>query len=126
MKIIKRKLVFLGLIFPIFAIACGVLTPSGPTPIPAVATIAAPTPVVVQMEIPKLTSNEEAILVDLYANVNPAVVNIVTYGNQGRYQAPTGQGSGFVIDNLGHIVTNSHVVHGAEELEVILSDGIFY
>jgi 2-alkenal reductase len=34
-----------------------------------------------------------------------------------------GQGSGFVIDSEGHIVTNHHVVEGAEEVLVIFSDG---
>ena len=35
---------------------------------------------------------------------------------------PTGTGSGFLWDERGHVVTNFHVVEGAEELEVTLSD----
>jgi 2-alkenal reductase len=34
-----------------------------------------------------------------------------------------GQGSGFVYDSDGHIVTNAHVVHGSEQFEVTFSDG---
>lgn len=34
-----------------------------------------------------------------------------------------GQGSGFVWDSAGHIVTNNHVVEGATEIEVIFADG---
>jgi S1-C subfamily serine protease len=34
-----------------------------------------------------------------------------------------GQGSGFVWDKEGHIVTNNHVVNGAEKIEVTFSDG---
>ncbi|MEW5869392.1 MAG: trypsin-like peptidase domain-containing protein [Chloroflexota bacterium] len=34
---------------------------------------------------------------------------------------PQGQGSGFVFDASGHIVTNAHVVHGADQLEVTFS-----
>lgn len=34
-----------------------------------------------------------------------------------------GQGSGFVVDTQGHIVTNFHVIDGAREIEVVLSDG---
>ncbi|MDR1045393.1 MAG: Do family serine endopeptidase [Candidatus Adiutrix sp.] len=34
-----------------------------------------------------------------------------------------GQGSGFIIDAEGHIVTNNHVVEGAEEIKVKLSSG---
>ena len=33
------------------------------------------------------------------------------------------QGSGFLLDNQGHIVTNNHVVEGAENIQVTFSDG---
>ena len=36
---------------------------------------------------------------------------------------PAGTGSGFIVDALGHVVTNAHVVAGAEELTVVLADG---
>ncbi len=36
---------------------------------------------------------------------------------------PAGTGSGFIVDELGHVVTNAHVVAGAEELTVSLADG---
>lgn len=55
--------------------------------------------------------------------VNASVVQIIAQqsggsGNQQGY----GTGSGFVIDSQGHIVTNNHVVEGADELTVVLSD----
>ncbi|MER3469514.1 MAG: 2-alkenal reductase, partial [Thermoflexus sp.] len=34
-----------------------------------------------------------------------------------------GTGSGFVWDCQGHIVTNNHVVEGAERIEVVFADG---
>lgn len=34
-----------------------------------------------------------------------------------------GAGTGIVLDSKGHILTNSHVVRGAQEIEVVLSDG---
>ncbi|MEA3274601.1 MAG: DegQ family serine endoprotease [Pseudomonadota bacterium] len=37
-----------------------------------------------------------------------------------------GQGSGFIIDPDGHIVTNNHVVEKASEVQVILNDGSRY
>jgi 2-alkenal reductase len=51
------------------------------------------------------------------------VVNITEYVKQGSQVVPLGQGSGFVYDEKGHIITNAHVVEGADELEVTFSDG---
>ncbi len=70
-----------------------------------------------------LVTNEDAVLVELYQRVNPAVVNIRTYQRLGAQVSPSGEGSGFVYDAQGHIVTNSHVVHGADEIEVWYWDG---
>jgi S1-C subfamily serine protease len=36
---------------------------------------------------------------------------------------PVGSGSGFFADELGHVITNAHVVDGAKELKVVLQDG---
>jgi S1-C subfamily serine protease len=36
---------------------------------------------------------------------------------------PVGTGSGFIVDEEGHVVTNAHVVDGAQELMVALADG---
>ncbi len=79
--------------------------------------------------------SQEQLLVSLYKAASPAVVNIrVTKRSEGdlRFQpqqgAPPdeyvrGQGSGFVVDEAGHVVTNYHVVEGAEEVLVIFSEG---
>jgi 2-alkenal reductase len=36
---------------------------------------------------------------------------------------PIGSGSGFFANELGHVITNAHVVDGAQELSVVLQDG---
>jgi S1-C subfamily serine protease len=36
---------------------------------------------------------------------------------------PLGEGTGFVVDTAGHIITNNHVVDGASAVSVVLSDG---
>ena len=58
--------------------------------------------------------------------VGPAVVNLrVRHGNTGKRPGPEsgGTGSGFVIAPDGFILTNSHVVHGADAMEATLADG---
>jgi putative serine protease PepD len=63
----------------------------------------------------------------LYTRVKNAVVEIHaetsgsdSFGNQQQGEAT---GSGFVIDKQGHIVTNQHVVDGAQSVNVEFSDG---
>lgn len=96
-----------------------------------VATVAAqapaaaiPTPMAVIAEVDTTTavlSNDlEASLIDIYRRVNPAVVSIFVFDGAGQIE---GSGSGFVIDSDGHVVTNNHVVAGADGLEVVFSSG---
>lgn len=58
-------------------------------------------------------------IVDVVDKVRPAVVNVRS--NPGTPQQ--GVGSGFVVDPEGVIVTNFHVVRGAERIAVLTSDG---
>ncbi len=61
-------------------------------------------------------------LTDLYNQMNPGVVNIQVFVEQRGMQGE-GAGSGFVLDQEGHIVTNNHVVAEAELVTVIFFDG---
>lgn len=74
----------------------------------------------------QLDGSDDDSLLDSYsrtissvvAQVAPAVVNIrVETGRRGE-----GNGSGFFIAPDGFILTNSHVVHGAQKIEVTLAD----
>jgi S1-C subfamily serine protease len=71
-----------------------------------------------------IVSDEDQVLIDLYARLNPSVVNITVYTNQNGGLIPLGQASGFVYDGQGHIVTNAHVVEGGDSYEVTFSDGL--
>ena len=42
--------------------------------------------------------------------------------NQGQQEAPMATGSGVIISQDGYIVTNNHVVDGAEKIEITLND----
>lgn len=55
------------------------------------------------------------------ANVTPSVVAINVQSGSGE-----GAGSGVIWDEEGHIVTNAHVVAGAEQVQVTLADGRSY
>jgi S1-C subfamily serine protease len=59
---------------------------------------------------------------EIYLGVNPSVVNIQVTSSDGFYTT-SAQGSGFVWDTEGHIVTNNHVVEGASQISVVFSDG---
>jgi S1-C subfamily serine protease len=62
----------------------------------------------------------------IYDNASPAVVEInITQTVNSIYGKSTqeGIGSGFLIDNQGHILTNNHVVDGATTVQVTLKNG---
>jgi S1-C subfamily serine protease len=58
--------------------------------------------------------NSEDVLVNLYDRVSPGTVAIIT---------DQGQGSGFVYDGVGHVITNYHVIEGANIIEVRFTSG---
>ena len=45
------------------------------------------------------------------------------YGDQGQGEPQGGLGSGVIISASGYILTNNHVVEGADEIEIVLADG---
>jgi 2-alkenal reductase len=105
----KRVLPVL-LILTLAALACqlpGVTPLSTPKPEPQPAAIATLPPV-------SANPNMDGSLPALYKRVIPGVVSIRT---------DSGQGSGFVYDAQGHIVTNQHVVEGATQVEIDFSSG---
>jgi 2-alkenal reductase len=91
-----------------------------------------PTPQVIVEPPPEGVDYETAVLRSIYAHVNESVVSIIAVGVHASISGSDtpeedvplfASGSGFVWDTDGHIVTNNHVVEGANKLQVSFSDG---
>ncbi|MEZ5726692.1 MAG: trypsin-like peptidase domain-containing protein [Burkholderiaceae bacterium] len=72
---------------------------------------------------------EETRLVALFEQAKRSVVYISTANRvidpftRNAFSVPRGTGSGFVWDDAGHVVTNHHVIEGANQARVRLADG---
>jgi len=81
-------------------------------------------------ELDRDLSPEELASVRLFRGATPSVVNIANlvsvrgqgYGSMDSMRVPQGTGSGFVWNKNGILVTNFHVVRGADEIKVALID----
>ncbi|HEY6548858.1 MAG TPA: trypsin-like peptidase domain-containing protein, partial [Vicinamibacteria bacterium] len=108
-----------GLLLPIFSLGLAAAAAPQASPVPA------PAPARSTARLGELNAELQALV----ARVTPSVVQILvtSYGataSSGTGVALTTQrasGSGAVIDALGHIVTNAHVVQGARRIEVMRS-----
>ena len=94
-----------------------------PTPTPIVIVV---TPTPLPPEVTEAADVEEQLVINVYARVSPAVVHITSRVIVRDFfwgaVPQEGTGSGFVVDREGHIVTNNHVVEGADRIVVALSD----
>eukprot|EP01026_Neomeris_dumetosa_P057165 TRINITY_DN5252_c0_g1_i9.p1 TRINITY_DN5252_c0_g1~~TRINITY_DN5252_c0_g1_i9.p1 ORF type:complete len:432 (-),score=48.96 TRINITY_DN5252_c0_g1_i9:317-1612(-) len=70
--------------------------------------------------------------IEIFKQSTPAVVNVTNLAvrkdafSLDVEEIPQGMGSGIIWDDYGHIVTNFHVVNGAQDLIVTLTDGREY
>ncbi len=137
-SVTKKKLALGAAAFSLLAVGMA---------LPTMATAQAP-----RLMTPSLSMGGQLSFADLVEQVSPAVVSVSTersvevaaprrprgleeflerqYGNRFREAEPEtqerrsqSQGSGFFIDQQGHIVTNHHVIEGADKITVRLADG---
>lgn len=85
--------------------------------------------------VTNISVSEDSAVIDTVKKTEPGVVTVIN--TLQAQSAPSGrgfrlgpnpapneaEGSGVIIDSQGHIVTNAHVVEGAQQLDVIYSDG---
>lgn len=142
-----RSTVLILLVFGLFLVACAGTSATGQ--LNADPANADPANVPVSQELPAafidadasaIVAAHEQVLVGIYERLLPSVVEIRTSRRLGlpeelpsfpsipgfpedRFPFERSGGSGFVWDDQGHIVTNHHVVDGADRLTVIFSDG---
>lgn len=90
---------------------------------------AAPVPTIAAA-LTNALEEEQNLLIELYRRNNPAVVSIEIIGTHPAVAEgdapeaiPLGQGSGFLFDDQGHIVTNNHVVEDGNSFQVRFADG---
>jgi len=136
--LIAALVVVVGCTTPLGSALSATAQTSSPTPVVAPATTTLPTEVAIDQES----------LADLYDKVLPSVVNIKVTLAPDSTSAPTfefpfnfpgfpntppqgqqapvrGEGSGWVFDDQGHIVTNNHVVDGAQDIVVTFHNGLW-
>jgi serine protease Do len=129
MKTLKIKYLFIALVIVLSLLvsSCSLLptdnsaTPNSPS--------GSNTPINPGWTTPNLDGEASALpsIADVVALVKPSVVAInvesTSYDIFNRPYKQQGAGSGWIIDEDGIIVTNNHVVEGAESITVTLDDG---
>lgn len=114
----NTRFAFIVAVLVLTALACqsvGLAPIEAPTTVPGLPSSSQSSPVSGETLNP---AARQDVLTSLYDQVSPSVVAIqVTTQNGGSL------GSGFVYDIQGHIITNYHVVDGAEKVEVDFTSG---
>lgn len=97
----------------------------GATMFPQQATIATTRLALASPPASELLQESDRVFAQIYERVAPGVVSITTasQNNDTSNFSNVSTGSGFVIDQQGHIVTNYHVVSRADRIEIRMFDG---
>ncbi|HET8883995.1 MAG TPA: trypsin-like peptidase domain-containing protein, partial [Candidatus Saccharimonadales bacterium] len=78
----------------------------------------------------KIITQEEENIANVVAKVSPSVVSIVTQSQAPNFYYGTstaeGAGTGFIVSQNGHIMTNKHVIKDVDTVSVVLADGTTY
>ena len=138
-----RSIALVGVLAAVLPAACTAQAPNAPIAPPPAAVPAAPLvtglpdftqlveqvgPGVVNVEATvgsrrsAQASDEEADIPEIFRRMLPPGFQMPGPGQQGPQRRGTSMGSGFIISADGYVLTNHHVVDGADEVKVTLPD----
>ena len=138
---VGARLLILALLVALIGAGCstagltGQQTPTTTSPAPTASSSGSAPPTAAPSQsapsappVSPLTSDFQQSIRQVVQKVKPAVVQITSQQVQiGQFNqpftVPSGVGSGVIYDNQGHILTNDHVVSGAQQFLVSLPDG---
>ena len=66
------------------------------------------------------------IIINAVESAKSSIVKIETMKRQKDRDIPQGTGSGFFFSSDGYLFTNSHVIHNADKIKIVLHDGDSY
>ena len=108
------------------AVAGAACAPGAPPPAAQAQVRAAPV-------APAALRPDELAMVELFERTSPSVVYLTSlarrvdwFGRTVGREVPRGTGTGFIWDDAGHVITNYHVIGGADSIEVVLHDQMTY
>lgn len=138
------RAIFLGMVAALLLVVTGCAAPGAlfaPTALATATPLATftPTPPAPSLAVGEVTDAAlidelgrdiaERRVIDVYERVAPSVVNVTTRVLRRSFffdvVPEEGAGSGFVLDKEGRVLTNYHVIQGAQDVEVILDDITF-
>jgi S1-C subfamily serine protease len=76
-----------------------------------------------------IVSQEGEVVADVAERVSPSVVSILTESQASlgfRSYTQQGAGTGIIVSESGYVLTNRHVVDGANKVDIVLADGTSY
>jgi 2-alkenal reductase len=110
---------FIIFVLAMTALGCKLASSFSTNPVPErVIVVTPPVNSALPQDAPDL-EYQDTLLTSLYEHVDPGIVSIQVLNETGG-----SLGSGFVYDKQGHVVTNYHVIEGAEDLEVDFPSGL--
>ena len=116
------------IVLPVVLVSVGLVGAAGGIATWEAATSENDTPVATATPAASAAASKSSLtLIELYRRTSPGVVEITvrqqTQNGFGFSQQASATGSGFVIDEDGHIVTNEHVVEGAQTATIRFANG---